>query len=235
MTDFSYIKQNFDSLNQQIGELSAHYGREITLVAVTKSGSDEELVALCAYGANAIGENRPGELRRRGDLLRAQGYSPTLHEIGNLQRNKVKLIIESVDLIHSLDSLALAEEIDRQAKRCGRVVDVLIEVNSAAEEQKGGVLPEETEEFLARVRELTGIRVRGLMTMGPVCEDPDMLRPYFRKTRELFDRLNRAYGFEDGILSMGMSDSYAVAIEEGSTLVRVGRRLFTKSESSDSE
>ena len=228
MADLGYIKSNFDSLTSEISLLAEKAGRQVTLVCVTKSGSDEELLALAAAGARNIGENRPGELKRRGDLLTCAGHLPILHEIGNLQRNKVRLIIDSVALIHSLDSLALAAEIDKQAKKVGRVVPVLIEINSAREEQKGGVLPEDAEEFLIQVRQFSGISVRGLMTMGPVCEDPEKIRPYFRETRLLFDRLNRTYGFEEGILSMGMSDSYAVAIEEGSTLVRVGRRLFNK-------
>lgn len=227
MSEFAYIEKNLRELLAEIKELESQ-GQEVKLVAVTKSGSDAELLALCHAGALDIGENRPGELRRRGDLLREAGLTPMLHEIGNLQRNKVKLIIESVGLIHSLDNMALALEIDKQAGKVGRRVPVLIEINSAREEQKDGILPEEAEEFFLKVRELPNISVAGLMTMGPVCENPEDIRPYFRLTRELFDRLNRTYGFEGGILSMGMSDSYRVAIEEGSTLVRVGRKLFNK-------
>ena len=226
MADFGYIKSNFDALTEEIEALSSAQGHSVKLVAVTKSGSDEELMALCSFGAAAIGENRPGELKRRGELLSAGGLRPELHQIGNLQRNKVKMIIGTVDLIHSVDNLSLALEISKQAGAIGRVVDVLIEVNSAREEQKDGVLPEAAEELLLKVRELPSLRVRGLMTMGPVCDDAEELRPYFRLTKELFDRLNRAYDLDMDVLSMGMSDSYAVAIEEGATLVRVGRKLF---------
>ena len=225
---FEYIKRNLDSLTDEIKTLEKKYGREITLVAVTKSGSDDELLALMECGATDIGENRPQELRRRGDLLHSAGHSPKLHEIGNLQRNKVKMIIEDVTLIHSLDSLPLAEEIDKQARKVGRVVDVLVEINSAEEEQKGGIMPYCAEEFITELARYENIRVRGLMTMGPVVGDPEKLRPYFRLTRELYDRLNRKFDFNGGILSMGMSDSYAVAIEEGATLVRVGRKLFNR-------
>ena len=228
MEGFEYVKANYQGLIDEIGALGKTAGRDITLVAVTKSGSDEELIALAKAGVCHIGENRPGELRRRGDLLHSEGYNPTLHEIGNLQRNKVKLIIECVDLIHSLDNLPLAEEIDKQAKKCGRIVPVLIEINSGREEQKGGVLPEEAEAFICELKKFSNIRVSGLMTMGPVVEDAEQLRPYFRETKTLFDRLNRTHGFDGGILSMGMSDSYAVAIEEGATLVRVGRKLFNR-------
>jgi pyridoxal phosphate enzyme (YggS family) len=225
---FDYIKSNVDTLLSEIKTLEKKYGREITLVAVTKSGSDEELIALMECGVTDIGENRPQELRRRGDLLHSAGHSPKLHEIGNLQRNKVKMIIEDVQLIHSLDSLPLAEEIDKQARNAGRVVDVLVEINSAEEEQKGGIMPDLAEEFITELSTYENIRVRGLMTMGPVVDDPEELRPYFRLTRELYDRLNRKFDFNGGILSMGMSDSYAVAIEEGATLVRVGRKLFNR-------
>ena len=225
---FEYIKSNVDTLLSEIKTLEKKYGREITLVAVTKSGSDEELLTLAECGITDIGENRPQELRRRGDLLHSAGYSPNLHEIGNLQRNKVKMIIEDVQLIHSLDSLPLAEEIDKQARKTGRVVDVLVEINSAEEEQKGGIMPDDAEEFITELSRYENIRVRGLMTMGPVVGDPEQLRPYFRLTRELYDRLNRKFDFNGGILSMGMSDSYVVAIEEGATLIRVGRKLFNR-------
>ena len=228
MENFDYVKDNYLALKKEIAILAGQAGREVTLVAVTKSGSDEELVALADAGVSDIGENRPGELHRRGELLLSRGYSPTLHEIGNLQRNKVKLIIDRVELIHSLDSLPLAEEIDKQAKKAGRRVKVLIEINSAREDQKGGVMPEDAEEFYLRIKDMEGIEVVGLMTMGPVCEDPEDMRPYFRETKELFDRLNRMPDFNGKILSMGMSDSYAVAIEEGATLVRVGRKLFNR-------
>lgn len=228
MSSFDYIRSNYNSLLSEIDELSKKAGRRVTLVAVTKSGSDEELMALGGCGVSDIGENRPGELSRRGDLLMKAGYMPNLHEIGNLQRNKVKLIIEKVDLIHSLDSIPLAEEIEKQAKKVGRTVRVLVEINSAREPQKGGITPEEAEEFILALGRYPHIEVCGLMTMGPVCEDAEDLRPYFRETKALFDRLNRNRLFTDGILSMGMSDSYRVAIEEGSTLVRVGRKLFNK-------
>ena len=230
MEGFEYIKSNYLSLLSEIDELAKKAGREVTLIAVTKSGSDEELLALCQAGVTDIGENRPGELKRRGDLVKLAGHRPNLHEIGNLQRNKVKLIIEDVALIHSLDSLPLAKEIDKQARRVGRTVPVLIEINSAREEQKGGVSFEEAEEFLLSLKQFTSIEVAGLMTMGPVCEDPEEIRPYFKETKELFDRLNRTHGFTKEILSMGMSDSYAVAIEEGATHVRVGRKLFNRKE-----
>lgn len=230
MENFEYVKNNYASLTEELRELATRLGTAVpTLVAVTKSGSDEELLALVGAGAVDIGENRPGEVKRRGELLRSQGFSPRMHEIGTLQRNKIKLIADSVHMIHSVDSFHLAKDINRHAEAHGRTIPVLIEVNSAKEEQKSGVFPDDAERLLTEIKNLPNISVVGLMTMGPVSIDAEDLRPFFRNTKKLFDRLIDSYGFgEHPTLSMGMSDSYRVAIEEGSTLVRVGRRLFLK-------
>ena len=224
-----YVKDNYENLLKEIHGYESLYGRSITVVAVTKSGSDEELLALVGAGADDIAENRPTELKRRAELLQSHGYSPRFHEIGNLQRNKVKLIINEAALIHSVGKYELAEEISRQAVKLGITVPVLIEVNSAKEPAKGGVFPEDAEELYLKVRTLPGLSVKGMMTMGPSLDNPEDMRPYFRLTKEIYDSINDKYGFDgEGILSMGMSNSYAVAIEEGSTLIRVGRKLFVK-------
>ena len=230
MSDFSYIERNLAEVRDDLAKIAASSGKNVpTLVCVTKSGSDEELLALVRAGATDIGENRPQELMRRGELLGGAGLYPTLHEIGNLQRNKVKYIIERASLIHSLDSLTLAEEIERQAAMRDIRARVLIEVNSGGEDAKGGVVPEAVEEFHLALAKFPHIEVCGLMTMGPVCEDEEEIRPYFALTKRIFDDIKTRHGFVgEGILSMGMSDSYRVAIEEGSTLVRIGRRLFKK-------
>ena len=227
---FEYIKNNLDGLREELSDISRRVGVAVpTLVAVTKSGTDEELVALARAGITDIGENRPGEVKRRGELLREHGFTPRMHEIGTLQRNKIKLIIETAAMIHSVDSYKLAYDIDRLAEKCGRRIPVLIELNSADEEAKSGVSIDGCERLLNEILPLKNIEISGLMTMGPALDDPEGLRPYFRKTKELFDKLASSYGFGDTpTLSMGMSDSYAVAIEEGSTLVRVGRKLFKK-------
>ena len=228
MENFDYISRNYSDLLSEISGYSDKYGRNITLVAVTKSASDEELLALAKCGVTDIGENRPQELARRGSLLIENGFSVALHEIGNLQKNKVRAIIDNVALIHSLDSLSLAHEINRRAQAANRRVPVLVEINSAREEQKGGVLPEEAEELIKRLSEYENLLPKGLMTMGPAIE-AEGLRPYFRETKQLFDRLcDKGRFASTPVLSMGMSDSYKVAIEEGSDIVRVGRRLFIK-------
>lgn len=229
MKNFVYLEENLSHTLCRIAELEEKYGRRITLVCVTKSGDDEELVELARLGAIHIGENRPGELVRRGGLLRAKGYAPTLHQIGHLQSNKVKLVAPVADLIHSLDSVSLAKELDKQAKKLDRRISVLIEINSAREESKGGIDPSEAEEFFLKVRGFDSLDIRGIMTMGPALGDGELIRPYFRKTKEIFDKLNTRYGFAgEPILSMGMSESYETAIEEGANLVRIGRKLFEK-------
>lgn len=220
--------RNYEALKQEISELSEKYKRKITLVAVTKSATDEELLALAKCGITDIGENRPQELARRGSLLLENGFTPRLHEIGNLQKNKVRTIIDTVSLIHSLDGEPLAQEINRRAELIGRKIPVLIEINSGKEEQKGGVMPEEAEALILSLEKYEHIAVSGLMTMGPVCEGEE-IRPYFRLTKELFDSLaKKGLLGESPKLSMGMSDSYRIAIEEGADIVRVGRRLFIK-------
>lgn len=224
----SYIERNLYALREELCRLGG--GRDIRLVCVTKSGTDEELLALCEAGARDIAENRPQELVRRGLLLREAGFAPRLHEIGNLQKNKVRHILPLDPLIHSVSSVALAEEIERRAAALDKTVEVLLEINSGRESAKGGALPEEAEEVFCRVRDLSHLRLCGLMTMAPVTETPEGARPYFRETRRLFESLGERYGYatDTPVLSMGMSDSYPIAIQEGSTLVRVGRKLFIK-------
>lgn len=229
MRNYAYLSKNLGDIRRELSALEETYGRRITLVAVTKSGSDEEFSALISMGVTDIGENRPGELARRGDLAKDLGLAPRLHQIGHLQRNKVKTVVGRADIIHSLDSLALAAEIDKQAKKLGIIQDVLIEINSGREEQKGGVDPDCAEELFIALRQFSNLSVRGLMTMGPALDHPEKMRPYFILTKKIFDKLNTEYGFSgEPILSMGMSESYRVAIEEGANLVRVGRRLFMK-------
>ncbi len=225
-----YIYRNYAAVTKELGDIAARIGRTPpTLVCVTKSGSDSELLALAAAGASDFGENRPGEVSRRSEILKEAGFDVRMHEIGTLQSNKVKLVIDKAALIHSLSSHSTAKEIEKRAATAGITVPVLVEINSAKEESKDGVMPEDAERFIKELAAYPHITVRGLMTMGPVCENEEDIRPYFRATKELFDRLRAIFDFgKEPILSMGMSDSYRVAVEEGSTLVRIGRRLFVK-------
>lgn len=228
--DFGYVKRNFDEISGEISELSKKYSdTPATLVAVTKSASDDEVLELVRSGASDIGENRPQMLAARAELLGASGLSPKMHAIGSIQRNKARLVVSYADLVHSLDSIRLAEAVEKEAAARGITVPVLIEINSAKEAAKGGIAPEDSESFYLELKKFAHINPLGIMTIGPVCERPEDIRPYFRLAKNIFDDLNSRYGFSGGgILSMGMSDSYRIAIEEGSTLVRIGRRLFIK-------
>ena len=226
---YEYMRENYLALKEEIDRLAGTLGRTpVTLVCVTKSGTDDEVLALAAAGASDMAENRPQELVRRAALLRNAGFSPRFHEIGNLQKNKVRAVLGVCDMIHSVGTLSLAVEIEKQAEKAGRTVRVLMEVNSGREPEKGGVLPEEAEALFGRMRALPHLSVEGLMTMAPATENPEDARPYFRATRELFDRIGKTCGYATATptLSMGMSGTYRVAIEEGATLVRVGRKLF---------
>ena len=234
MNEFNYIRRNLENLNEEISRASMKVGTKAPrLICVTKSGSDGELMALASFGSEyesfAIGENRPGELLRRGELLKEGGFATELHQIGTLQSNKAKLVSPIASLIHSLDSLSLAKELEKQGQKLGKKIPVLIEINSACEPQKSGVLPQNAEEFLCSLKNYPSLDVKGLMTMGPADIQISELRKYFALTKKLFDDLNSRYNFgADATLSMGMSDSYEAAIEEGSTMIRVGRRLFVK-------
>lgn len=226
---FGYIRKNLDEVTASVEAARKIGGQDkVTLVCVTKSATDDELKALVSLGIPDIGENRPQELSRRGKLLAEAGYHPNLHEIGRLQTNKVKMIAADVCLIQSLDRIELAEEIEKCAAKCGRRIPVLVEVNSGREEQKGGVMPEDVLTFCEKIVALGHLELRGLMTMGPVLTDAEAYRPYFRLTKELLEKTAERFRIPDPILSMGMSDSFLVAVEEGATVIRVGRRLFRK-------
>ena len=230
MSDFSYIKNNLDAVREQIERDCSRLGVSVpTLAAVTKSASDDELVALVRYGASDIAENRPQELTRRAAILKEAGLAVNYHQIGHLQSNKASKVLSLSPLIHSLGSESLLRELERLGERDGIRSRVLIEVNSAAEQSKSGVHPDEVLAFYEKTLLCPHVEVLGLMTMGPVCEDVARIRPYFRLTKGLLDTIWERYRPGNSpILSMGMSDSYRIAIEEGSTLVRIGRRLFIK-------
>lgn len=207
-------------------------GRPVTLVAVTKGHPLEAVVAAWRAGLGNVGENRVGELEaKRGELRQTAPEADAglcWHLVGHLQRNKVRRALPVSGLIHSVDSERLAEELSREAQRAGSAVGVLLQVNVAGEATKGGF--EKTDELLAaaaRIAALPGLRVSGLMTMAPFTSDERVLRAVFRGARERFERCAlEVPGFEATHLSMGMSNDYEIAIEEGSTMVRLGTVLF---------
>ena len=221
------ITENFKKVRENIAAaVSKRGGGDVTLLAATKTVPAEDILfAAENLGLNAAGENRQQEFTEKyGVLSGALDYQ----FIGHLQTNKAKFIVGKASLIQSVDSLHLAERIGSIASAAGLVQDVLIEINIGREEAKSGFLPEEAAEAEARISELPGVRTRGIMVMAPVCSEKDEYRKYFRETYSIFIDIfqKKSHNIRECILSMGMSDSYVEAIEEGATLVRVGSALF---------
>jgi pyridoxal phosphate enzyme (YggS family) len=200
---------------------------DVTLVAVTKTVTANVARIIADLGLGHLGESRPQELWRKAEAL-GRDRAPCWHLVGHLQRNKVERTLPLVHLIHSVDSTRLLSAIDEEAARQGRTADVLLEVNAAGEASKHGFALDELAALMPRLAELHNVRVHGLMTMAAYEEDPERCRPTFALLRRLRDRLRPAVGpahpFDQ--LSMGMSNDFEVAVEEGATLVRLGTVLF---------
>ena len=223
------LKNNVEAVRNNIENIRNKNGieREVTLLAATKTVPAEVINYVTQnLGVTHIGENRVQELLDKYDKLDLNGVE--LHFIGKLQTNKVKYIIDKVSMIHSLDNIKLAKEIDLRAKGINKVMDVLVEVNSGREENKSGVLPEDVNGFLKEISYFENIRVRGLMTIAPICDEKEGYRNYFEETYSIFiDNLkNKIHNIDMDFVSMGMTDSYEVAIEEGSNIVRIGSAIF---------
>jgi PLP dependent protein len=220
------VAENVQKLRQRIVSHCTRVGRnpaEVILIAVSKTVSVELLRKAVDAGIYDIGENYVQEMEQKHDAL--QNEKIRWHFIGHLQTNKVKYIIEWIHLIHSVDSLALGQEISKRAERAKRTVDILVEVNTSGEENKFGVSPLLTCALVKDLVQLPNINIAGLMTMGPFFPNPEDSRPAFRTLRELKQIIER-----DGIplrhLSMGMSNDFEIAIDEGATIVRVGTAIF---------
>lgn len=215
------IKENVERIKSLLPE-------GVILVAASKSRTPEEILEAHQAGIDIFGENYVQELLTKYEKI---GNRVEWHFIGHLQRNKVKKIVGVVEMIQTLDNLKLAEELEKRFSRVDKIIEVLIEVNIAREPQKAGVLPEDVIPFVKEVSErFSYIKIKGLMTMGPFVEDPEELRPLFRETKKLFDRI-RDTGIKNAdmeILSMGMSDSFLIAVEEGANMVRIGTAIFGK-------
>jgi PLP dependent protein len=200
----------------------------VTLVAAVKTRTADEVRACVDAGVRAIGHNYVQEAERMRSALGPAASAAQWHLIGHLQRNKCRAAVALFDLVETVDSLSLAVELDRRAALAGRCLPVLIEVNIAHEEQKAGVAPDEVEALARQLANLPNLSCQGLMTMGPFAGEPEASRPYFRAAREAFQHV-RGLGLdrvEMRCLSMGMSNSYRIALEEGATAVRLGTRLF---------
>ena len=222
------IKNNLRIINEKIKKAALKANRnpeEIKLVAVTKTVSIDRIKEAISAGVKIIGENKVHEAKEKYHILTAD---IKWHLVGHLQTNKAKYAVEIFDLIHSVDSIKLAKEIDRRSLQFGKITNVLVEVNVSAEETKYGIKPEEVESFLKEISQLPRIWVRGLMTIAPMVKDKEETRPYFRKLRELSKEIKskNIKNIKMDYLSMGMTEDFEIAIEEGANMVRVGRGIF---------
>ena len=222
------LKENLTSVKNQIQTACERSGRDrkdVTLIAVSKTKPVETLEEAYNLGVRVFGENKVQELADKYEVLPKDIH---WHMIGHLQRNKVKYIIDKVDLIHSVDSVRLAETIEKEAAKHNLTANILIEVNVAKEESKFGIMPEELDEFIEKIAGFSHIQVKGLMTIAPFVEDPEENRPIFARLRKLSVDITakNVDNITMSILSMGMTNDYQVAIEEGATMVRVGTGIF---------
>ena len=213
------------SIKTKCAEIMKAIPQGVLLVAATKERTTEEIREAVEAGIEIVGENYVQEAVRKHKEI---GHEVRWHMIGHLQRNKVKDALKVFECIQSVDSLRLAKEIDKQCERSGRAMRILVEVNIAGEESKYGVRPEETLDMLREIASLPNLRVEGLMTMETYSDNPENARPYFRRMKCLFDeaKSHDIPNVEMKILSMGMSNSCEVAIQEGSNMVRIGTKLF---------
>ena len=225
-----FIKRNLDSVMERIEKAAQRSGRnarDIKLIAVTKTVEPEKILKIIDEGILDLGENRVQELTKKYDII---DRKCNWHLIGHLQTNKVKYIIDKVKLIHSVDRLELAQEINKRAQSHGITVDVLVQVNVSGEESKFGVALEEAREMVEKMSAFSNIRIRGFMTMAPFAENPESIRDVFSKLRDFSIDIRKENLDNNNmdILSMGMSNDFEVAIEEGSNMVRIGTALFGK-------
>jgi len=226
--DSMSIADNLKTVMDRIAAAAQRAGRDpssVRLVVVTKTVDAERVREAVAAGAEVLGENRVQEAKEKIEKL---GRTASWHLIGHLQTNKAKYAVKLFDLIHSVDDVELAREVDRQAARIGKVQDVLIEVSIAGEASKAGVAMQEATDLVRKAATLKNISIKGLMTIPPFLDDPEAVRPYFQKLRNLAASIanENLPGVSMQKLSMGMSGDFEVAIEEGATMVRVGTAIF---------
>jgi len=212
------IKQNVKHLFRELPD-------RVQLVAAAKTREPREILEAIAAGITIIGGNYVQEAARAYEVV---GHKAEWHFIGHLQKNKAKKAVEIFDMIETVDSVEIAREIDKRCAKIGKTMPVLIEINSGRENQKAGVYPENAEQLIAEISTLQNIRVMGLMTMGPRFGNPEDSRPYFVETRKTFDRIKKLnlLNIEMKYLSMGMTNSYQIALEEGANIVRIGSKIF---------
>ena len=227
------IRDNAAAILQIVDEAAKKSGRkpgDITVIGVTKTVDTNSIKELIAAGITDIGENRVQEFLPKYEVLKNEGAR--FHFIGHLQRNKVKFIIDKVEYIHSVDSLALADEINKRAFAIGKKIKIFAEINIANEESKFGVMPKNAVEFAENIKKFTNLELVGLMCMPPLVDNPEKNRAYFALLRNILVDINKKILYYSGMrhLSMGMTGDFRVAIEEGATMVRIGSGFFGERE-----
>jgi len=212
------IKQNVDQILSELPN-------GVKLVAAAKTRQPKEILEAVEAGVKIVGENYVQEAERAYEVI---GNKAKWHFIGHLQKNKVKKAVRIFDMIETVDSAEIAGEIDKRCAQIGKIMPVLIEINSGREEQKAGVFPEKAEQLVSEISTYQNIKVMGLMTMGPRFGNPEDSRPYFVETKKIFDRIKELDlpNVDMRYLSMGMTNSYKVAMEEGANIVRIGSKIF---------
>jgi len=230
----SLIKENIEVIRKRIEKAAIKAGRnpsDIKLIAVTKNVEPQNIIEAIEAGVVDFGENRVQELLNKANIIEEKSdKNVKWHMIGHLQTNKVKYIVDKITMIHSLDSLKLAQEIDRKAQKLGKTIDVLIQVNIAEEASKFGLKKNEVLDFVKTVGSLKNIKVKGLMTIAPFAENPEQVRFVFSGLRKIFIDICRENinNIDMKYLSMGMSNDFEIAIEEGANIVRIGTAIFGK-------
>ncbi|UCB57766.1 MAG: YggS family pyridoxal phosphate-dependent enzyme [Candidatus Omnitrophota bacterium] len=216
-------------IEENVRKLLQELPAGIELVAAAKARTADEIEQAIAAGVEIIGENYLQEAER---AFKAIGRNVKWHFIGHLQKNKVKKAVEIFDMIETVDSERIAQEIDRACASRNKTMPVLLEINSGREKQKAGVMPEEARALIEKISSLKNIKIEGLMTMGPYSGEPEVARPYFSRTRKLFEKIKALNlpNVEMKYLSMGMTNSYRIAMEEGANIVRIGSKIFGERE-----
>ena len=212
-------------IKQNVSQILSELPKGVELVAAAKSRKPEEILQAIEAGVKIVGENYVQEAERAYEVA---GDKARWHFIGYLQKNKVKKAVKLFDMIETVDSVELAKEIDKRCTQIGKVMPVLIEINSGREKQKSGIFPEKAEQLVREVSSLQNIRLKGLMTMGPRFGNPEDSRLYFVETKKIFEKLKKLNlpNVEMRYLSMGMTNSYKIAIDEGANIVRIGSKIF---------
>jgi PLP dependent protein len=228
--EFDYIRYNFEKINERITAAVLKAGRnreDVKLIAVSKTIDAKIVKKALECGVTDLGENRVQELCDKADII---DMKCNWHLIGHLQTNKVKYIIDKVTMIHSLDSMELAAEIQKRAEKAAKQIKVLVQVNIAAEDTKFGIKPEEALGFIKNIANMGNIKVKGLMTIAPLAENPEDVRWVFASLRKLLIDISKENidNIDMDYLSMGMTNDFEVAIEEGSSMVRIGTAIFGK-------